>query len=346
MWRFFNSRNPDCFIFPASNKGGLPPSGPEKTAAATTAPETPLAPAKTKPTSDAAPKRKVRDPQDRLERMTDSQRAAVQELQRRALAYYADNPPQSMGIPQQWNTLLVGPTGCGKTSIVETLADMLNATCVKCSHGSWIPAGAYEGHTPTLTSIAQALARSERVVVFIDELDKFFGGQALSNWHSSVLNELWLLLDKTPVLKREHLAGATTARSVEELAEFFQRRVFIVSAGTWQEVFTKKPTVGFSTGRDSDPVHDILHNGTLPPEVRRRFHYRVLRLAYPSRDEIQRIIESDQWLRGRLKFLRETPDCDALCREVQEVGMTALTTYKTDHILRAGAGMPPIRAKS
>jgi hypothetical protein len=122
---------------------------------------------------------------------------------------------------------------------------MLNATCVKCSHGSWIPAGAYEGHAPTLTSIAQALARSERVVVFIDELDKFFGGQTLSNWHSSVLNELWLLLDKTPVLKREHLAGATTARSVEELAEFFQRRVFIVSAGTWQEVFRKKPSVVF-----------------------------------------------------------------------------------------------------
>jgi hypothetical protein len=115
--------------------------------------------------------------------------------------------------------------------VVENLADSVRARCVTCTYGSWIPAGAHESNTPTLRVVTQALARHERVVVFVDELNKFFGAQEPSSWHSSVLNDLWMLLDRRPVLNREHLADVRSAQSIEELADMFRRRVFIVAAG-------------------------------------------------------------------------------------------------------------------
>ncbi|MCX6938403.1 MAG: AAA family ATPase [Verrucomicrobia bacterium] len=270
----------------------------------------------------------------RLSGMTRSQRSAVYDLLGRALAHYGDFPPQSQGIPQQWNSLMIGPTGCGKTSIVETLTELLGGLCVKCTHGSWIPAGAYEGHTQTLKMIINAVGRAERVVVFVDELDKFFGSQEISSWHSSVLNELWLLLDKSPVLKREHLAEVKTADSIEDLGRLFKQRTFIVAAGTWQDVFKRKPSAGFvPSSTQNTAFQEIMRRGTLPDEVRRRFHSKVIEIKYPDEADIRRIIAADDWLVERLRIQQITPDYAALCREVREIGMTALTSYKAEHIL-------------
>lgn len=277
--------------------------------------------------------------------LTDSQTQAIMELFHRGMAFFGDNPPQGEGIPQQWNSLMIGPTGCGKTSVAETLADMLNAACVKCTHGSWIPAGAHEGFTSTLRMVTNALGRCDRVVVFVDELDKFFADQTLTNWHSSVLNDLWLLLDKSPVLKREHLADVRSVSSIEELSELFRKRVFIIASGTWQHVYSRKQPVGFNSGVSSlkTSAAEVIKAGCLPDEVRRRFHSRIIEIHYPTPAEIGRIIQADKWLAGRLQHLGEAPDHDALHREVQEVGMTALTSFKTEHVLRARAQKSPAR---
>jgi SpoVK/Ycf46/Vps4 family AAA+-type ATPase len=332
---------------PEGDATALPQKAP-----ATTVPEITPDPADTPPplekTTARASKSKQSDARlaaaiARLHTMTASQRQAALELRARAEALFFNDPPQELGIPQQLNSLMIGPTGYGKSTVVENLADLVRAGCVTCTYGSWIPAGAHESNTPTLRAVTQALARYERVVVFVDELDKFFGAQEPSSWHSSVLNDLWMLLDRRPVLKREHLADVRSAQSVEELADMFRRRVFIVAAGTWQELFKDKRSVGFAcAAQKDDPVETIFRKGLLPDEIRRRFHARVIPLNYPTVEEIKRMIEADEWLRDRLQELGHSPNYEQIWREVQQVGLTALTTYKTEMVLDACARTEPV----
>jgi hypothetical protein len=143
-----------------------------------------------------------------------------------------------------------------------------------------------------------------------------------------------LLLDRKPVLKREHLAAVPSAANLEQLADMFRRRVFIVAAGTWQDLFKDRPTIGFSpNGTKEEPVECLFRRGLLPDEIRRRFHSRVITLAYPAPAEIRRMLEADEWLSAHHAECGTRPNYAELWRQVREVGLTALTSYKTELIL-------------
>ncbi len=81
------------------------------------------------------------------------------------------------GEPRPHHILLLGPTGCGKTLIVRTLAAMLGVPFVISSAAGLVEAG-FRGRSPdamvkSLLDKAQGDARlAEKGIIFIDEIDK------------------------------------------------------------------------------------------------------------------------------------------------------------------------------
>ncbi len=296
----------------------------------------------------ATTSRLVADAAESLERerelhLTSSQKKALVELELRAHLLFNPTSACSLGIPLQLNSLMMGPTGCGKTIVVESLAHRLMATFVTCSFSSWIPEGAQEGN-PTVRQLVRSACSSPRVVLFVDELDKFFTVRDHQNWSASVLNDLWLVLDRSlswqGLIDKADFKAALPAgfRSARDIREAFRSRVFIVAAGTWQTAQGPSKAVGFSRGPESNPASPpdrILSRGELPYEVLRRFNNDVLTLTYPDETELSNLLERDQWL---CTYARETGtpiDVSSLRKEMNTVGMTALTSLKTRLTLKS-----------
>ena len=166
---------------------------------------------------------------------------------------------EGLSVKPRMIPLLYGPTGAGKTYIAESVAKELGAGFAKVEVSSWIPVGAREG-APTTKALTGALSSNERLVFFIDEIDKLAGDSTA--WSRGIQSEVWSTLDtssKTP-------------------------NMFIVGAGTWQDEHGKK-TLGFKS-------KDVaVQFAGVPKELLHRFSH-FLPISYPSPDETAIIFES------------------------------------------------------
>jgi hypothetical protein len=303
----------------------------------------------TEPTApQKASQRNVRSPKKTAVEafpLTTSQKSVAEALIERAELHFSVTDDHQTGIPIQTNSLIFGPTGSGKTSVVEAVARKLQADLFKVSHGNWIVEGAVDNAgTPTVRQLLTAVARAERLVLFIDELDKFFRPTEASAWHSALLNDLWLVLDRG--LSWSTLAGKPELRCLnaeertpENLENIFRKRVFIVAAGTWQDTYRTKSRVGFITSQveasRAGSLADILKAGGLPEEVMRRFNADALRLDYPKREELASLLAKDAGLNEACRKAGRTPDISELYEQMATMGMTALTSFKTQVLLDA-----------
>ena len=109
-----------------------------------------------------------------------------QEEAKKVLAVAAYNHYKRLSLHndniQKSNVMLVGPTGCGKTHLVKTLAKALNVPVALCQATCLTESG-YVGDDPS--SVVQRLyklsdqdvERTQKGIIFIDEVDKL-GGNA------------------------------------------------------------------------------------------------------------------------------------------------------------------------
>lgn len=94
--------------------------------------------------------------------------------------HYKGGPPQGVGDDvelQKSNVLLIGPTGCGKTYLAQTLAKILNVPLAIADATSLTEAG-YVGEDVEniLLKLIQAadydVKRAQQGIIYIDEIDK------------------------------------------------------------------------------------------------------------------------------------------------------------------------------
>jgi hypothetical protein len=111
--------------------------------------------------------------------LTQSQAAAHRRIAAMARAFFA-RPDFPCKIQPRLMPLLLGPTGVGKTSLLQRVADENNAAFVRTSAGEWVPIGV-RSVRPTVATIISALAESPSgaVVVLVDELNIDRGSRAL-----------------------------------------------------------------------------------------------------------------------------------------------------------------------
>ncbi len=204
---------------------------------------------------------------------------------------YFDSPTLGRLRPRT-SPLLVAPTGSGKTALLRSVAKALDAHLLRLTVAEWVPIGASRDLTPALVEVAEALGEHARVIVFIDELDKFVDDGR--SWSRSAGTEVFNILERTlpasvfSILKKE----GETRQLIEER---LQSGMFVVGAGTWQSLHQAKPKspLGFSTTcvtETSDPILlRAIKEAGFPAELLGRFHSRPVALPYPTRQETEEL---------------------------------------------------------
>jgi SpoVK/Ycf46/Vps4 family AAA+-type ATPase len=202
-----------------------------------------------------------------------------------------------MAIRPRFSTFLAAPTGSGKTYIAESAAELLDAKLFVVSAGEWMPEGTRDGAAFTQSNLLATLLTSERVICFIDEIDKFILGEDAGSWSRFCAAEMWATLDRRlPV--RSFCKRNQCEESVTLLEQRVKQGLYFIAAGTFQSIFDKQAarTCGFTIGRqDTRNVGElrrmILEDSSVPAELLSRFAEEPIILDYPSLDETAELLE-------------------------------------------------------
>ena len=174
------------------------------------------------------------------------------------------------------NMLMIGPTGCGKTYIVKTLAKLLNVPLAITDATSLTEAGYIGDDIESVVSKLLAAAdndveKAERGIIFIDEIDKIAKKKNINNWDvsgESVQQGMLKLLEGSEV---EVPVGATNKNAMVPMATIDTRNILFICVGAFpdlekiiKEILNESASIGFGADLkdkyDNDP--DILSKVT------------------------------------------------------------------------------------
>lgn len=126
--------------------------------------------------------------------LTHAQRAVYDSIRDHGILHYFGAPMETEAqLKPRLYPLLAGPTGSGKSFLIEQVARELQAEYMRITYGDFIPMGARDPASATLIRLGRQLSRSNRLVVHVDELDKWLVGDR--EWGRSITTDLLNLLD-------------------------------------------------------------------------------------------------------------------------------------------------------
>ncbi|MBE5934398.1 MAG: ATP-dependent Clp protease ATP-binding subunit ClpX [Lachnospiraceae bacterium] len=174
------------------------------------------------------------------------------------------------------NMLMLGPTGCGKTYIVKTLAKLLNVPLAITDATSLTEAGYIGDDIESVVSKLLAAAgndveKAERGIIFIDEIDKIAKKKNVNNRDvsgESVQQGMLKLLEGSEV---EVPVGATNKNAMVPMATIDTKNILFICGGAFPELdkiikerLNESASIGFGADLkdkyDDDP--DILSKVT------------------------------------------------------------------------------------
>jgi SpoVK/Ycf46/Vps4 family AAA+-type ATPase len=247
------------------------------------------------------------------------QREALAEITRRARAYYSGDWTELPVVPR-WASLMVAPSGVGKTAVAAMAAAASSASMLRVSLPSWMPLGAHNrGTKETIRAIAEHVATHDRTMLVIDEIEKIFGGDRNMNgagdgWRAYLANELFDLVDRRwPTGLKDSDGDDMTAADLETLTTKLKTTVFVLAIGTFQDWFDSadsRRSIGF--GAEIAPTTDELSADIIaqkmPRELANRFNREIIRIPELSPDDYHRVaneVENQLPIRMREAYLRE-----------------------------------------
>ena len=174
------------------------------------------------------------------------------------------------------NMLMLGPTGCGKTYIVKTLAKLLNVPLAITDATSLTEAGYIGDDIESVVSKLLAAAgndveKAERGIIFIDEIDKIAKKKSTNSRDvsgESVQQGMLKLLEGSEV---EVPVGATNKNAMVPMATIDTKNILFICGGAFpdlekiiKERLNESASIGFGADLkdkyDDDP--DILSKVT------------------------------------------------------------------------------------
>lgn len=155
------------------------------------------------------------------------------------------------------NMLMIGPTGCGKTYLVKTLARLLNVPLAITDATALTEAGYIGDDVESVISKLLAAAdndveKAERGIVFIDEIDKIAKKKSTTNRDvsgESVQQGMLKLLEGAEV---EVPVGATNKNAMVPLTTVNTKNILFICGGAFPDLekiikarLNKKSSIGF-----------------------------------------------------------------------------------------------------
>ncbi len=185
------------------------------------------------------------------------------------------------------NMLMIGPTGCGKTYLVKTLARLLKVPLAITDATSLTEAGYIGDDVESVLSKLLAAAdndveKAERGIIFIDEIDKIAKKKSTTNRDvsgESVQQGLLKLLEGSEV---EVPVGATSKNAMVPLTTMNTRNILFICGGAFPDLditiknrLNKQTSIGFNANLkdkyDKDPnllsqvtLEDLREYGMIP----------------------------------------------------------------------------------
>ena len=190
------------------------------------------------------------------------------------------------------NMLMIGPTGCGKTYLVKTLAKLLDVPLAIADATSLTEAGYIGDDIESVVSKLLAAAdndveKAEQGIIFIDEIDKIAKKKNTTSRDvsgESVQQGMLKLLEGAEI---EVPVGANSKNAMVPLATVNTRNILFICGGAFpdleeiiKERLTKSASIGFNSELkdkyDNDPdllskvtVEDIRKFGMIPEFIGR-----------------------------------------------------------------------------
>jgi SpoVK/Ycf46/Vps4 family AAA+-type ATPase len=191
----------------------------------------------------------------------------------------------STGLRPRLDSLIVGPSGTGKSHLIRMLSRKLGIPRLRLSFSEWVVMAARE-RPPTLGRVHEFVSEHPRGFIHIDEIDKFRLTHT-SDWSTSVFMELFLLLDRSLHQPSQHFQWSG------HLQEKLFTSFLILGSGTWQSIWDRreKTEIGFQTKTQSFPItlyRDIQKGGVIPEELLRRFSSDLIVMPIPREDDYRR----------------------------------------------------------
>lgn len=209
-------------------------------------------------------------------------------------------------IRTRWHSLIVGPTGCGKTALGTMLAAEIGAELLRIAATSWMPSGAHNrAVSETLSIVIEHIHRHPKTILFLDEIDKLWHD---TSWNSYVRGELFDLLDGRFPVGAKGIGdgsslqvddeGTLTLTQRTSLGEKLCSSVFVIAAGTFQDFYdaqSQSVQIGFHKNvyrpvQSCGPTADFIAK-KLPRELVNRFNSGLLLLPHLEPAHYQLIAE-------------------------------------------------------
>lgn len=205
----------------------------------------------------------------------------VVDAMRRISVVHQRSREMKLPIRPRTHSLLIGPTGTGKSFLVKQVFDSLNWATYHVNCSAWIVMGARGDHTlPHLIEWVAAQKPGRPMVVFLDEIDKVESGQ---DWFRSLRSELFSVLDGHIPAGSYSFEGDQT-----ELRRRF-KDLLVIGAGAFQHLQDgPKMGLGFNPDDKTSKGLNAL-SGSLARELTNRFSDKVLVLPELSRDDYMQV---------------------------------------------------------
>lgn len=235
------------------------------------------------------------------------QAAAYHELLTRARVFFTGRH-RHLKIRSRWHSLLVGPTGAGKSAVTAELARAIGATFARVSMPSWVPAGAHNRAVrETIQEIICHVATNSKTVLYLDEAEKIGHDTA---WNSCILGEVYDILDgRFPLGARNPDNDEMSEHDVEQLSAKLRDTVFVVACGTFQDFFETQSQgqIGFGVSAPgaAGPTVDVMAR-RIPRELLNRMNFEILFLPQLESAHYQAVAEEAEksvpaWLRAEFR---------------------------------------------
>ena len=214
----------------------------------------------------------------------------------------------SIPIKPRTNTLIIGPSGSGKSHVARTIGLELGLPTLILSINEWIPLGCSNRGSIVTWRLIQDFLYEHRektgVIIFVDEICKL--GSA--NWDKYILSESLKCLDlQIPTGLTDNDGDAISAYQLEEAQKVLSNRTLIVGGGAFQWIWEErgKAKPGFKAEEDYDHLPDLnVLSSALPRELTNRFRSEIIIIPPLQESDYQQMLITVA--PSIPKYLRET----------------------------------------